>query len=62
LLGITAKAIVATVSKPGSGRQFAACLGFVPKQNSSGDRQRLGGISKREDRNLRRLLVVAPRP
>lgn len=38
---ITATAIVATVSDPGqfrSGRQFAAWLGLVPKQNSSGDR------------------------
>jgi transposase len=46
---ITATAIVATVSDPGqfrSGRQFAAWLGLVPKQNSSGERQRLGGISK----------------
>lgn len=51
----------ATVSEPGqfrSGRQFAAWLGLVPKQNSSGDRQRLGGISKQGDRYLRRLLVV----
>jgi transposase len=58
---ITATAIVATVSEPGqfrSGRQFAAWLGLVPKQNSSGDRQRLGGISKQGDRYLRRLLVV----
>jgi transposase len=58
---ITATAIVATVSDSGqfrSGRQFAAWLGLVPKQNSSGDRQRLGGISKQGDRYLRRLLVV----
>jgi transposase len=58
---ITATAIVATVSDPGqfrSGRQFAAWLGLVPKQNSSGERQRLSGISKQGDRYLRRLLVV----
>ena len=58
---ITATAIVATVSDAGqfrSGRQFAAWLGLVPKQNSSGDRQRLGGISKQGDRYLRRLLVI----
>jgi transposase len=58
---ITATAIVATVSDPGqfrSARQFAAWLGLVPKQNSSGDRQRLGSISKQGDRYLRRLLVV----
>ncbi len=58
---ITATAMVATVSDPGqfrSGRQFAAWLGLVPKQNSSGDKVRLGGISKQGDRYLRRLLVV----
>lgn len=58
---ITATAIVATVNDPGqfrSGRQFAAWLGLVPTQNSSGDRQRLGGISKQGDRYLRRLLAV----
>lgn len=58
---ITATAIVATVNDPGqftSSRQFAAWLGLVPKQNSSGDKQRLGGISKQGDRYIRRLLVV----
>jgi transposase len=58
---ITATAIVATVSDPGSvrsGRQFAAWLGLTPKQNSSGGKERLGGISKQGDRYLRRLLVV----
>jgi len=58
---ITATAIVATVSDIHafrSGRQFAAWLGLVPKQNSSGEKVRLGGISKQGDRYLRRLLVV----
>lgn len=58
---ITATAIVATVSDPDqfrSARQFAAWLGLVPRQNSSGDKVRLGGISKQGDRYLRRLLVV----
>ncbi len=58
---ITATAIVATVSDIHafrSGRQFAAWLGLVPKQNSSGEKIRLGGISKQGDRYLRRLLVV----
>lgn len=58
---ITATAIVATVSDIQafrSGRQFAAWLGLVPKQNSSGNKIRLGGISKQGDRYLRRLLVV----
>jgi len=40
-----------------SGRQFAAWLGLVPKQRSSGGRIRLSGISKRGDRYLRTLLI-----
>jgi transposase len=58
---ITASAIVATVPDPAvfhSGRQFAAWIGLVPRQNSSGGKERLGGISKQGDRYLRRLLVV----
>jgi transposase len=58
---ITASAIVATVGDArqfGSARHFAAWLGLVPKQNSSGGKQRQGGISKQGDRYLRRLLVV----
>ena len=38
--------------------QFAAWLGLVPRQNSSGGKERLGGISKMGDRYLRHLLVV----
>lgn len=41
-----------------SGRQFAAWLGLVPRQHSTGGRQRLGGITKAGDRYLRRLLVI----
>lgn len=58
---ITASAIVATVTDPSqfhSARQFAAWIGLVPKQNSSGGQQRQGGISKQGDRSLRRLLVL----
>lgn len=58
---ITASAIVATVTDPSqfhSARQFAAWIGLVPKQNSSGGKQRQGGISKQGDRSLRRLLVL----
>lgn len=46
----------ATIFK--SGRQFAAWLGLVPKQNSTGGKERLGGITKAGDRYLRRLLVI----
>ena len=41
------------------GRDFAAWLGLVPKQISTGDRTILGKISKRGNRYLRVLFVVA---
>lgn len=58
---ITATALVATVGDAKvfrSGRQFAAWLGLVPKQHSSGGKERMGGISKMGDRYLRHLLVL----
>jgi transposase len=58
---ITASAIVATVgdaSQFQSARHFAAWIGLVPKQNSSGGKQRQGGISKQGSPYLRRLLVI----
>ena len=57
---IIATAIAATVVDPiafRSGREFAAWLGLVPRQNSTGGKTRLGGISKRGNRYLRRLLI-----
>ena len=41
-----------------SGRYFAAWLGLVPKERSTGGRQRLGGISRQGNERLRQLLVV----
>jgi transposase len=58
---ITATAIVASISDPSmfrSGREFAAFLGLVPRQTSSGGKERLGRISKMGDRYLRSLLVT----
>ncbi len=58
---ITATALAASVPDPTafkSGRQFAAWLGLVPRQNSSGCKDRLGHISKMGNGYLRRLLVV----
>lgn len=58
---ITATALAASVPDPGvfkSGRQFAALLGLVPRQNSSGGKSRLGHISKMGNGYLRKLLVV----
>jgi transposase len=58
---ITASAIVATVTDPhlfSSGRQLAAWLGLVPRQNSSGGKERLGSITKKGDGYVRKLLVI----
>jgi transposase len=41
-----------------SGRHFAAWLGLVPRQHSTGGKKRLGAITKAGDRYLRRLLVI----
>ena len=57
---IVATALVATIGNPRafeSGRNFAAWLGLTPRQNSTGGKQRLGGITKRGDGYLRRLLL-----
>lgn len=45
----------------GSSRDFAASLGLVPRQFSTGGRQTLLGISKRGDKHLRQLLVLCAR-
>ncbi|HKD25603.1 MAG TPA: IS110 family transposase [Xanthobacteraceae bacterium] len=56
-----ATALVASIGDPRafrSGRDFSAWIGLVPKQNSSGGRDRLGNISKRGDRYLRSLFTA----
>ncbi len=58
---ISATALAASVTDPvqfRSGREFAASLGLVPRQNSSGGKDKLGRISKMGDRYLRKLLAV----
>ena len=58
---IGATAIAATVTDPAafrSGRDFAAWVGLVPRQDSTGGKPRLGPISKQGDRYLRRILVL----
>ena len=58
---IAATAIASTVTDPSnfkSGRDFAAWIGLVPRQHSTGGKERLGRISKQGDRYLRRLLVI----
>jgi transposase len=61
---VTATAVVAAISNGSAfqnGRQFAAWLGLVPRQHSSGDKQRLLGITKRGDPYLRTLLIHGAR-
>lgn len=56
-----ATAVVASVADPKafrSGRNFSAWIGLVPKQHSSGGKDRLGHISKQGDRYLRGLFVA----
>ena len=56
-----ATALVASVTDPKvfrSGRDFSAWIGLVPKQNSSGGKDRLGSISKCGDRYLRGLFTT----
>jgi transposase len=59
---LIASALVATAgdaTRFKNGRQFAAWIGLVPSQNSTGGKERLGAITKTGDRYLRQLLVVA---
>ena len=58
---ILSTAVVATMTDPKvfrTGREFAAWIGLVPRQNSTGGKERLGSISKQGDRYLRRLFVL----
>jgi len=58
---LLASALVTAIPDPHafrSGRNLAAWIGLVPKQNSSGGKERLGGISKQGNRYLRQMLVV----
>jgi transposase len=61
---LTASALVASIGDAKSfenGRQLAAWLGLVPRQASSGGKERLLGISKRGDTYLRTLLIHGAR-
>lgn len=61
--GVAAQTATAVVAHAGngsaykSGRHFAANLGLVPKEHSSGGKQKLGGVTKRGNSYLRRLLI-----
>ena len=61
---LTATALVAAAGDGrefANARQFAAWLGLVPRQHSTGGRPRLLGISKRGDKYLRTLLIHGAR-
>lgn len=61
---LSASALAASLgdlSQFGNGRQFGAWLGLVPRQHSSGGKQKLGRITKRGDAYLRKLLVLGAR-
>jgi transposase len=61
---LTASALVASISDAKAfknGRQLAACVGLVPRQNSSGGKTHHSGISKRGDTYLRTLLIHGAR-
>jgi transposase len=61
---LTATALVGfvgEVSRFSSGRRFASYLGLVPREHSSGERRRLGAITKRGDAYLRTLLIHGAR-
>jgi transposase len=61
---LTASAITASVASGhefSNGRQFAAWVGLVPRQHSTGGKTRLGRITKRGDAYLRTLLMLGAR-
>lgn len=60
----TATAVVAAIGKGTefkNGRYFAAWLGLVPRQHSSGDRQMLMNMTKKGDKHLRTLFIHGAR-
>jgi transposase len=61
---VTATAIIAAIGNGaafGKGREFAAWVGLVPREHSTGGKQKLLGISKRGNSYLRRLFVQGAR-
>jgi transposase len=61
---LTATALIAAIGNGGAfrkGREFAAWLGLVPREHSTGGRQKLLGISKRGNCYLRKLFVQGAR-
>lgn len=61
---VTAATVIATIGNGKqfkNGRAFAAWVGLTPKQHSSGDTERMGGMTKRGNRDLRELFIHGAR-
>ena len=61
---MTATAVIAAIGNGAAfrkGREFAAWMGVVPREHSTGGKQKLLGISKRGNRYLRKLFVQCAR-
>ena len=58
LTALAVEAFAPDMAQFKSGRDFAAWLGLVPRQHSSGGKARLGRISKAGQRDIRRLLII----
>jgi transposase len=61
---LTATALLTVAGRPAdfkNGREFAAYLGLVPRQHSTGGKSRMFGITKRGDRTVRTLLIHGAR-
>jgi len=61
---VTANALIAAIGNGAAfhkGREFAAWIGIVPREYSTGGRQKLLGISKRGNSYLRRLFIQGAR-
>jgi len=58
LTALAVEAFAPSMESFQSGRDFAAWLGLVPRQFSSGGKERLGRVSKAGQADIRRLLIV----
>lgn len=58
LTALAVEAFAPDMAQFKSGRDFAAWLGLVPRQHSTGDKARLGRISKAGQSDIRRLLII----
>ncbi len=58
LTAMAVEAFAPDMSHFRSGRDFAAWLGLVPRQHSSGGKERLGRVSKAGQADIRRLLII----